>query len=282
MENIKAYIETGVLEQYVLGDLSPGEMVQVETMAVQHKEIRDELDAIEQSLERFANKNAVQPPADVEKKLFLKLGLNEYLVEQVEDFAAPKEPKTVPLKASNTHVRLLRFALAACVALLVVSVAALFVTYNKLTNAHEQIASLNQNNQKFAATVSQLEFKNDGLSQAVAVNSSKDWATIRLAGVKETPSANMDVYWNRQKKEVVINYTAMSLPITDKAHQYQLWALVNGKPVSLGVFGGKDEPQHATLKMEGIEIAQAFAVTLEPMGGSTSPTMEKMIVMGSV
>ncbi|MBC7418826.1 MAG: anti-sigma factor [Pedobacter sp.] len=282
MENIKVYIETGILEQYVLGDLTLEEMVQVETMAVQHEEVRNELDAIEQSLERFAHQNAVQPPADLEKRIFEKLGLKHDTVIEVDDVDKKAEAIIVPLRPSNAKIRTLRFALVACVALLVISVSALYVTYNKLSNAHEQIASLNQNNQKFAATVSRLEFKSDGLSQTVAMDADKEWATVRLAGVKNTPAANMNVYWNKQKKEVLINYTAMSLPITDEAHQFQLWALVNGKPISLGVFGGKDLPQQATIKMEDIDAAQAFAVTVEPTGGSASPTMEKMVVMGSV
>lgn len=282
MEKIKAYIETGILEQYVLGDLSPEEMLQVESMAAQHSAIRTELDNIEQSLENFAIENAVQPPANLEKSIFEKLRLQEQSTGEVENAKAANEPLIIPLKPSNSNVRTLRFALVACVALLVISVAALFVTYNKLTDAHQQIASLYRNNQNFSATVSKLEFNNTGLSQAVTMSASKEWSTVRLAGVKNTPAANMAVYWNKQNKDVVINYTAMSLPNTDSAHQYQLWALVNGKPVSLGVFGGKESPQQATVKMEGIDGAQAFAVTLEPMGGSKSPTMEQMVVMGSV
>ena len=72
----------------------------------------------------------------------------------------------------------------------------------------------------------------------------------------------------------------MELPKTDKTHEYQLWALVDGKPVSLGVFG--ENAKEAVQQMETIEKAQAFAVTIEPIGGSVNPTMEKMVVMGGV
>ena len=34
--------------------------------------------------------------------------------------------------------------------------------------------------------------------------------------------------------------------------------------------------------METIQKAQAFAVTIEPMGGSVNPTMERMVAMGSL
>ena len=282
MENIKTYIETGILEQYVLGNLSPQEMLAVEAKAAQHQEVRSELAAIEQTLENFAMQTALPAPFNLEAKLFSKLGL-EYDVDSNINLAEKQvESKIIALDTNKSNVRMLKFALAACVALLIISVAALFITYNKLANAHNQIASLNLTNQKFAATVSKLEYKNTGLNQAVAFSTNKDWTTVQLAGVKNTPTAKMAVYWNKQNKQVLINYTAMSLPNTDNAHQYQLWALVKGKPISLGVFGGSNLPNDATLKMQGIENAQAFAVTIEPTGGSSSPTMEQMVVMGSV
>ncbi len=74
----------------------------------------------------------------------------------------------------------------------------------------------------------------------------------------------------------------MDLPKTDEAHEYQLWALVDGRPVSLGIFGSSENAKEAVKQMEAIEKAQAFAVTIEPRGGSVNPTMEKMVVMGAI
>ena len=284
MENLKAYIESGVLELYVLGDLSPEETLKVEELASQHQEIRDELAAIEYAMEEFAIQNAVQPPADVETKLFQKLGI--YLEEEtnsVVELPLPAEPKIVRLDNSDIKVRSLRYALVACVALLLISTAALFITYSKLTDAHDQIASLNLDKEKFAGVVSKLEFTNQGLNNIVEMNESKDWATIKMQGQAISPQSKMNVYWNKKDKSVLINYLAMDLPKADAQHEYQLWALVNGKPVSLGVFGKTDSTsREALLKMQTIQEAQAFAVTLEPMGGSVNPTMEKLTVMGGV
>ncbi|KRT17433.1 hypothetical protein ASU31_04565 [Pedobacter ginsenosidimutans] len=285
MENLKAYIESGVLELYVLGDLSPEEALQVEEMASQHPEVRDELAAIEQAMEQYAMQNAVEPSADVETKLFEKLGLSE-VEEHVNTQPEPiytEEPRIIRLDGSDAKVRTLRYALVACIALLVVSTAALFITYNKLNAAHDQIASLNLDKQKFAGVVSKLEFENQGLDNMAAMADSKEWATIRMAGQAFSPNSKMKVYWNKKDKSVLINYVAMDLPKTDAEHQYQLWALVNGKPVSLGVFGKTDSTNNeALVKMQAIQEAQAFAVTIEPMGGSVNPTMEKLTVMGGV
>ncbi|MDQ0641416.1 anti-sigma-K factor RskA [Pedobacter sp. W3I1] len=285
VENLKAYIESGVLELYVLGDLSPEEALQVEEMASQYPEVRDEIAAIEQAMEQYAMQNAVEPSADVETRLFEKLGLNE-VEEHVNVQPEPiytEEPRIIRLDGSDAKVRTLRYALVACIALLVVSTAALFITYNKLNAAHDQIASLNLDKQKFAGLVSKLEFENQGLDNMAAMADSKEWATIRMAGQAFSPGSKMKVYWNKKDKSVLINYVAMDLPKTDAEHQYQLWALVNGKPVSLGVFGKTDSTNNeALLKMQAIQEAQAFAVTIEPMGGSVNPTMEKLTVMGGV
>ncbi|GGH08393.1 hypothetical protein GCM10007422_25930 [Pedobacter zeae] len=285
VENLKAYIESGVLELYVLGDLSPEETLQVEEMASQYPEVRDEIAAIEQAMEQYAMQNAVEPSADVETRLFEKLGLSE-VEENVNVQPAPiytEEPKIIRLDGSDAKVRVLRYALVACIALLIISTAALFITYNKLSDAHDQIANLNLDKQKFAGVVSKLEFENQGLNNIAAMAESKEWATIRMTGQPFSPTSKMKVFWNKKDKSVLINYVAMDLPKPDAEHEYQLWALVNGKPVSLGVFGKTDSTNNeALVKMQAIQEAQAFAVTLEPMGGSINPTMEKLTVMGGV
>lgn len=284
VENLKAYIESGVLELYVLGDLSPEETLQVEEMAAQYPEVRKEIAAIEQAMEQYAMQNAVEPSEAVESRLFEQLGFTTK--EEKTPFVEPvykEEPKMIRLDSSDGKIRTLRYALVACVALLVISVAALFVTYNKLNDAHDQIASLNLDKQKFAGIVSKLEFENQGLGNMAAMADSKEWATIRMEGQAFSPGSKMKVYWNKKDKSVLINYVAMDLPKTDKQHEYQLWALVNGKPVSLGVFGKSDSTaREALVKMQTIEQAQAFAVTLEPTGGSINPTMDKLTVMGGV
>ena len=160
VENLKAYIESGVLELYVLGDLSPEETLQVEELSSRYPEVRDEIAAIEEAMEQYAMRNAVEPAADVETRLFERLDLNNEEVPEVisNQPVYQEEAKVVRLDGSDAKVRTLRYALVACVALLVISIAALFVTYNKLNDAHDQIASLNFDKQKFAGVVSKLEY----------------------------------------------------------------------------------------------------------------------------
>lgn len=67
---ITAFIESGVLELYVMGAASPQESLAVEQMAAAHPEIRHELDIISQAMERYAQAHAVKP-RNVVKPLLL-------------------------------------------------------------------------------------------------------------------------------------------------------------------------------------------------------------------
>jgi anti-sigma-K factor RskA len=68
------------------------------------------------------------------------------------------------------------------------------------------------------------------------------------------------------------------MPQLPNDQQYQLWALIDGKPNDLGVFDATND--RLILKMKDTKRAQAFAITIEKRGGSPSPTLEKMQAMG--
>ncbi len=281
MEEVKSYIESGILELYVLGQLSAEENIAVEGMAAQYPLVSAEISAIEIAMEAYALENAIEPSDELGDKILARFtSTNETVADKDQN-----EPKIIPLYEGandDRKIKTLRYALVACIALLVVSVVSLYTLNNKLNTAHEQIANLSTEKEQFVRTVSKLQFDNAGMENQIAMTKSDEWSTIKLAGVKDSPKAEMLVYWNKINKNILINYKAIDLPKTDKSHEYQLWALVDGKPVSLGVFGGDETATAAIKQMDTIEKAQAFAVTIEPMGGSANPTMDKMVVMGAI
>lgn len=277
MEEVKAYIESGILELYVLGQLTATECTEVEAMAAKHPEVKAEILAIEVAMEAYALNHAITPSVALEDKILAQITP----APANAPITNPVEPKVVSLYNNNDgKIRVLRYALVACSILLVISLGALFSAHQELNTANQQIATLSLDKEKFASTVSKLEFDKAGMANRIAMTETNEWTTVKLAGVKESPKANMLVYWNKNDKSILINYAAMELPKADQAHEYQLWALVDGKPVSLGVFN-ENSPE-AVKQMQTIEKAQAFAVTIEPMGGSINPTMEKMVVMGEI
>lgn len=279
MEESKAYIETGILELYVLGQLNALEQQEVEKMAAKYPEIKEEINAIEIAMEHYAVSHAIQPTAGLEKQIFEKISATSEKSTQDRNTG-----KVVPLAAdhSGSTIKALRFALVACIALLIISIFALYSAHTKLSIANQQIASLSTEKQKFAATVSYIQDENKDLQEIAAISSDPTWTPVKLAGTKISPKANMLVYWHRKGQHVMVDNTKMALPENDAKHQYQLWALVNGKPVDLGVFDAQVQPRKLLLAMKEVGNVQAFAVTLEKRGGSPTPTMEKLVAMGGV
>jgi anti-sigma factor RsiW len=76
LDDTKAYIESGILELYVLGDGSPKERAEVEQMVAAHPAVKEELCQIENALEKYALAYAVAPAESYQKKVFNSLLTN--------------------------------------------------------------------------------------------------------------------------------------------------------------------------------------------------------------
>lgn len=69
---------------------------------------------------------------------------------------------------------------------------------------------------------------------------------------------------------------SQDVPSLSGSKTYQLWGLVNGKAVSLGVLGRT--PRSVAFTMAGSTRASALALSVEPAGGSVSPTTTPIAV----
>lgn len=273
MEDIKAYIESGILELYVMGDLTPDERAQVQDMASKHPAIKAELGEIEQSMELYARENAVEPAEDLRHRV-----LNSLLTNLGDDrmFTSKNEPEkdNVVQMAAPKPINYYKYAFAACLVLLLASIAVMINIYGKLQTANTQLLAVNSNNQQYAKTVNYMNHQ-------LGIYRDPLYKVIKLSGVGKHTDASMLVAYNSTKKQVVIDMNDMQLPANDKAHQYQLWAIVDKKPVSLGVFDKNASDSSSMKEMQSVTSPQLFAVTLEPRGGSVNPTMDQMMVAGN-
>ena len=84
------------------------------------------------------------------------------------------------------------------------------------------------------------------------------------------------LYWDGATGDVYVNLNTM--PAAPPGKQYQLWAIVDGKPVDAGMYDNNSSI--ALHKMKTIPKAEMFAVTIENAGGSPTPTLDQMVVAG--
>jgi mannose-6-phosphate isomerase-like protein (cupin superfamily) len=70
---MQEYINSGILEQYCLGLLTPGEREAVLVMSAKHPEIKKDLAEIELAMERLARANAVTPNEALKQQILNKI-----------------------------------------------------------------------------------------------------------------------------------------------------------------------------------------------------------------
>lgn len=100
---------------------------------------------------------------------------------------------------------------------------------------------------------------------------------VRMKPTSDSIGGMAIVYWNADTKQIFLD--ASTMPALPEGEQYQLWAIADGDPVDAGVFDGARDSLQALKTVNKVKV---FAVTVEPKGGSPTPTLDKMTVMGEI
>lgn len=263
----KEYIASGILESYVLGGTSPDETAEVEQMIIKHPEIAAEVEALRMAVEDFAWQNAVEPPASLRARVLQAL-------EALNETQANPQPAAPTPGVFGQN----RWMIAASWALLVLSALANVVLFNRWQSTETQLADLQSESQIIAQQLNVSKASYLAANQEIELLRNPAVKTIPLKGTPDAPEASAVVYWNTAKSEVYLS--ALNLPATTSQQQYQLWAIIDGKPVDAGVF----DLSTNVLKLKDIKGAVAFAISLEAKGGSSTEAgpKGKVYVMGAV
>lgn len=257
--DIKAYIASGVLEQYVLGKLSPQEEAEVEKNAEQYPEIRQELDAIELALEEYALLHGRTPPPGVLTAILQRLHAEQ----------------KIPARPTGRRLRVLGYAAGL---LLVGAIAGLLALYQMNRQQRLAITGLNQQLAAVRESCDSVQLVARGLENTLNFVRQPSTRAIVMESTGLDPNAVATVFYNPEAQRSLIGVGQLPAPDPDK--QYQLWAITEAGPESMGVFDLPAEGQPLQ-EVNFVADAQAFAVTLEQRGGSPAPTLDQMYVLGN-
>ncbi|WP_299700237.1 anti-sigma factor [uncultured Pontibacter sp.] len=260
------YIASGKLELYAAGGLTEAEREEVERRAAASPEIRMALDEACAAMEAYAGLHAVSPRPALKNRIMQQLAVEEAPARTLYQEAV-REPKAY------------RWMLAASLALAIISGILSFYFYNRWQQAEDRLAGVMASEQLLARNFHQTNLQLQQQEETLSILRNPDFQAVRLQGVESHPEARMTVYWNQRQQQVYVDQVALPAPPTGK--QYQLWALADGKPIDAGMLEMIDG-KAGLQQMKNIGAAQAFAVTLEPAGGSASPTLDELRVMGNV
>lgn len=260
--NVNQIIESGILETYALGLCSDVEQREVELWLQNSPELRAELAIIEAGLEEWAQKHAIPPPTSVKENLLNNLHF---------------EDQKTATKVIN--LRPYKLLVAASVTALIGSVIFNGVMWNRLQSAKTTIAELTSRNSVMAEDLGVYKTNYSNVKDELAFVTDANVKVIQLLSADNQGEERATIYWNRTTEEVVLAVNTLPQPPENK--QYQLWAIVDGVPVDAGVFDVPEDALSLT-KMKSFKDAQAFAVTIENYGGSPTPSLETLTIIGNV
>jgi anti-sigma-K factor RskA len=263
--DIKEIISSGLLEMYALGLALPAEKEQLEAMLTRYPELQQELTAIEIAMGSYASAHAIEPANVVKSRLMnaLESGVNN-------NDGIPVAGKTLARVVGISPAW--KWIAAASILLLIVSSVMNAVYYNKYIQTN---TAYRETQDKLATQSRQMEDLDKGLS----VVQNKYSMPIALNGLPAAPDAAAKIFWMKNTGEVYIDPS--NLPEPPSGKQYQLWAIVDGKPVDAGMIVTSKRNKYSIQKMKTFGRAEAFAVTLEKQGGNPTPQGE-MYVMGKM
>ncbi|WP_373515574.1 anti-sigma factor domain-containing protein [Persicitalea sp.] len=283
--NISAYIDSGILEEYALGIVSPQEKQEVECLTQVYPELKAELELVEKALEQYALQHGVPVPGRVKDTIFTQMKFGPAASAAAAD-ASPADIKeegrtieydTTPIQEDARVTRPLwgTLGIAASVLLAIFGAWAAY-QYSTTRSENEQLAVEVENLNEQTNTLQQRAEYNEALA---ANYRNPDVKIVNMPGLEKAPDSEVVALWNQKTNEVLLDVQNLPAPPTGK--QYQLWTIVDGKPVDMGMLD--DDFMGKLLRMKASSPnAAAFAITLEDDGGKPSPTMEEMVVMGKV
>ncbi len=281
--DVKEYIASGILEEYALGTTTAQETKEVECMAKIYPEIKEELEAAQLALEQYALAHQTPAPTTAKDNIMAMIEDTPMAEAETTKPAEEKSAKVVSLNANHKARKAnpLRLLAAASVAFLIAFAFMYSNKINELEEVSNQISDLQNSNQEITKQLADIQDQKEQSQEMIdflsAPNSKQIAMGATAAGTEYNAAAR--IFWNSESEETYL--MADNLPTPPDGKQYQLWAIVEGAPVDMGVFDIDPENKEMQ-KMKPVANAQAFAVTLEDKGGKPTPDMEQMYVVGGV
>lgn len=246
-KKIHDFLESGLLDKYVLGDTSPTENKKVETYLNQYPEVEEAYDLLQEQLEINALADASKAPS--------------FILDDILDDIEDKPVITMTPRKGIPQW----FSIAASVAALIFATTS-FIFYSQskdLKDENNTIADeifdlhsdIESNNQKLGEIAKALEKLNNPETQKYVLRGNdraKDLKTV--------------AYINPVDKSSLID--VVSLPELSDEQYYKMWAQVNDKMVDLGILDINDRKLKS---VPYVEDALSLSITIENKNGHQTP-----------
>ena len=262
--NINKYIESGILELYLTGALSDSESAEVKANIEIYPELKRELDSIEKILLNTGAAIGGSLPNDLFDKIESKIDSQD-------------TGSNLSNKAGNTNANMGKLLGAIGIVGFIFGI----YSYTKMIQKEALIHQINNDNIELKIALTDCE---DRLNTQEVLFAARSSATksIVLSGQNISPASFAIVHWNQNNNSVVVD--ASGLPTPPSGKEYQLWSLKFNPltPTDAGVLSNFEGNPSMLFEAKDVQLAEGFAITLEPEGGSENPNLDQLYVLGTI
>jgi len=245
-DKIKTFLDSDLLENYLLDATTEAEKLQVERYIAMYPEVRKTYDELQNNLEEFAKTYAVKAPDGLKEKILQKI------------------------KAQNTSKRkFMNYAIAASFIAFLFAASSYFF-YNQNVNLQEENTVVT--NQIKLLEKDMKERLEDVRNQFIVLNNPQT-RKYNVMGNKKAKNLKAVAYVNPVKKLSYIN--VQKLPELEEGQCFQMWAEVNGQMVNLGIIKEVNDKDNL-LAMPYAENGVGY-ITIEQEGGNETPTVDNIV-----
>ena len=265
--DITAYIESGILELYVAGALSESENNEVYQLMQKHPEILQEVLNIEAAVVKLT---AAAAPKS-----------NNDLFEGIRNLLPHKKTVGETKVISMTSPKSNWLTYSGWAAALIVGLG-LFWTLNQNNALESKIAEYETENSSLEVQIANSKTSLAATKNLLNILRDKDILAVPLTGQGEFANTYAKVYWDKKDNSIYLD--AQGLPDAPAGKVYQVWSLKLDPltPTSLGTIDDFNSDDNKIFTIANGNDSQAFGITLEPEGGSETPTMEQLYTLGAV
>ena len=242
----KKILEEGLLEKYLLDELSENERSLVEDALEKDSDLKILFEQLEEDFERMAFENAIDPPSHIKKRLESSINRPE----------------------NNQNIK---WPLMAAASLALLFLLSTFWMFNKWQAAEEQLNLIESQTLSLQERLGVLEENYELTNNRLQIINSPNTIPFILRGNEKVPDSRAVAYVNHQNKLVVVN--PQGLPNLPDNQTYQMWSDVDGEMIDMGLL--PTDKELVTLKY--IDRAESLNITIEPAGGNDHPTVEQLI-----
>jgi hypothetical protein len=262
MMEVSAYIESGILELYVFGTLSEADTQEVAEMAAKHPAIQEEIIYIEKAV--ISLSSSMAPYLSAEN------------FARIRDRLMEKHGKVVELKPRSNFA--LFAGWTAAVLLLIGST----WQYTLIDSGKNEVATIEIEKDTLQLELKDLKLTQKETESLLTVVRDQNNTVVALGGQAISPESRAKVYWNQFTQTVYVD--GAGLPEPPAGFVYQVWSLKLDPltPTSIGLLDNFIENDSRLFEVNNARIAEAFAITLEPAGGSVFPNLNQLYTMGKV